>query len=115
MISKREAADKMEKRVCKIVNGFQSSNSGAGNFQKSDVFNKQASLSCECKCVMTEKNSVSIKIEWLTKHKQESNSMLLYNPCLAIDFGPDTELYFLIDAKLMRYLTEKLEEDNGVI
>lgn len=114
-ISTRAAADKMEKRVCRTVNGLQSSNSGAGNFQKADVFNKAASLSCECKCSMSNKESISLHKNWIDKHKQESNSMLMYNTCLAVDFGPDSDIYYVIDTKLMKYLVSKLEEENGVI
>lgn len=59
--STRFYSDKQEKAVCKVINGYQSSNSGAGRFRKGDVYNKSASLLAECKTVMSPKSSVSIK------------------------------------------------------
>ena len=108
----RYYSDRQEKFVAKVINGEQTSNSDAGRFRKGDVINQRASLLCECKCVMSEKSSISIKKEWIDKNKEESFAQRLSNTCIAINFVPDGENYFVIDEKLMRYLVEKLEEDN---
>lgn len=111
--STRYYSDAQEKSVCKIVNGYQTSNSGAGKFAKSDVFNKDASLSVECKTCMTDKESFSVKKEWLEKHKDEAFANRLDNTAIAFSFGPNQKNYFIIDEKLMKFLVEKLEEENS--
>ena len=58
----RYYSDRQEKSAAKVINGEQTSNSGAGRFRKGDVINQRASLLCECKCVMSEKSSISITL-----------------------------------------------------
>ena len=58
------------------------------------------------------KDSFSIKKNWITKNREEKFSQRLSNSCIAFSFGPEQENFFIIDEKLMRYLVEKLEEDN---
>ena len=70
-------------------------NSGAGKWRKGDVIQKQASLLIECKTVMAEKQSVSIKHEWLVKNKEEAFLNRLDNNCLCINFGPNTNNYYV--------------------
>ena len=108
----RYYSDRQEKSVAKVISGEQTSNSGAGRFRKGDVINQREALLCECKCVMSEKSSISIKKEWIDKNKEESFAQRLSNACVAINFVPDGENYFVINEKLMCYLVEKLEEDN---
>lgn len=110
--STRYYSQKQEDQVAAIINGKRTANSGAGNWQKSDVFNKKASLSCECKTSMTPKQSFSIKKEWLEKHKLESFANRLRFPVIAFNFGPDEENYFVINEKTMRILVEYLESIN---
>ena len=110
--STRFYSDKQEKSVCKIINGQQTANSGAGHFNKGDVVNKTASLLCECKCTMTPKISFSVKKEWFEKNKHESFSMRLSNQMVAFNFEPDGENYFIINERLARFLIQKLEEEN---
>jgi hypothetical protein len=109
--STRYASNKQEQSVCKIINGTQQPNSGASKFRKGDVCNRAASLLCECKTVMQDKDSFSIKKDWIKKNKDESFTQRLSNQCIAFSFGPDQENYFVINEKLMRYLVEKLEEE----
>lgn len=105
-------SSKQEQSVCKLLNARQQSNSGANLWNKGDAVNKEASLLIECKTVVKDKDSISVKREWLEKNKKEARSMELENHCLAFNFGPDQENYFIIDSKLMRFLVEKLEEDK---
>ena len=109
--STRYYSDKQEKSVCKLLDGQQISNSGAGRFRKGDVQVKRASLLVECKTVTSKKNSVSISEEWIKKNKEEAFSNRLDNSCIAFNFGPDEPNYFIIDEKLMQFLVDKLEED----
>ena len=105
-------SDMQEKSVCKALGGDQVSNSGAGRFKKGDVIVKSASLLVECKCQMTEKDSYSVRKETLLKNSQEAFDNRLSNSCLCFNFGPETDNYYVISEKLMRYLVEKLEEDE---
>jgi hypothetical protein len=110
--STRYYSDLQEKSVCKVSNSKQQPNSGASTFSGGDCINRKASLLIECKTVMTEKDSFSIKKNWITKNRDEKFSQRLSNSCIAFSFGPEQENFFIIDEKLMRYLVEKLEEDN---
>ena len=65
----------------------------------------------ECKTTLSPKTSFSIKKEWIEKNKQERFSQRIENSCIAFNFEPDGENYYVIDTKLMQYLIEKLDED----
>ena len=107
----RYYSDAHEKSVCKALNGRQNSNSGAGKFQKGDVTIPQCNLLIECKTVMKPKDSISIKIEWVVKNKQEAFSTRKDNSVICFNFEPNGENLYIISEKLMKYLCEKLEED----
>lgn len=109
--STRYYSDKQEKSVCRVLNAQQQSNSGAGKFRKGDVVNRAASLLVECKTVIQDKESFSVKKDWIIKNKEEAFTQRLSNQCIAFSFGPDQENYFVINEKLMRYLVEKLENE----
>lgn len=109
--STRYFSDIHEKSICKLLDAEQTSNSGAGRFKKGDVIQKDASLLIECKTVMTPKNSVSIKKEWILKNKEEAFENRLDNSCIAFNFGPGENSYFVINESLMEFLVEKLKED----
>ena len=110
--STRYYSDLQEKSICKLLGAHQQSNSGAGRWRKGDCIQKEASLLIECKTVMDDKNSISIKKDWIVKNKEEKFTQKLGNSCIALNFGPNQENYFLIDEKLMKFLIEKLEEEN---
>ena len=111
--STRYYSDLHESSVAKALQGVRVPNSGAGKFSAGDIINKTASMLIECKTVMTEKQSVSVKQEWLAKNKEEAFLNRLDNSCLCINFGPGTKNYYVIDEKLMKFLVEKLEEENS--
>ena len=117
MTSNKEAtryySDLHEKSVCRALGASQTPNSGASKWTKGDVVQRAASLLIECKTVMSEKQSVSIKRDWIVKNKEEAFLNRLDNSCLCINFGPDTNNYYVIDEKLMKFLVEKLEEENS--
>lgn len=108
----RYFSDIHESSVAKALGGTKVANSGAGKFSGGDVVQKDASLLIECKTVMKEKQSVSVKKDWLVKNKEEAFSKRLDNNCLCINFGPGTPNYYVIEEKLMKFLVEKLEEYN---
>ena len=110
-MSTRSYSDQHEKSVCKALSGEQVSNSGAGKFRKGDVIVKNASLLVECKCQMTDKDSYSVKKEVIEKNKEEAFSNRLDNNCLCFNFGPNSENYYVISEKLMKYLVEKLNDE----
>lgn len=100
-----------EEYVARQLDGKRISNSGAGRFDKSDVVVDRASMSVECKTSMQPKSSFSIKKDWIIKHKEECFFNRLDNPVIAISFEPEgKDNYYLIDQKLMSFLTDKLEE-----
>lgn len=110
--STRYYSDRHEKSVCKALNATQTPNSGATHFIKGDVIQEDASLLVECKTSVTEKQSMSIKRDWIDKNKNEAFSMRLFNSAICFNYGPDTPNYYCIDEKLMKFLVDKLIEEN---
>ena len=109
----RYYSDIQESYVAKTLGGYKNSNSGAGLFRKGDVIVKKASLLCECKTTMEDKNSFSIKKEWIDKNKEETFAMRLDNSCIVFNFGPNQPNHYIINEKLMKFLVKKLEEEYG--
>ena len=110
--SNRYYSNIQEQQVAKLLGGQQTPNSGATHFIKGDVVIKEASLLCECKTCNKEKDSFSIKKEWLDKNNNEAKLNHYYNNMLAFNFGPNSKNYFIIDEKLCKYLIEALIKDN---
>lgn len=111
--STRYYSDLQEKAVAKNLGGKQNVNSGASKWVKGDVVVPNASLLIECKTFMTDKESVSIKKEWITKNRKESKEQHLLNSAVAFGFGPNPPYYYIIDEALMTFLVEKLIEENA--
>lgn len=109
--STRYFSEKQEQEIASLIKGQIQSNSGAGKFNKGDVINKDINLLLECKCQMKDKESFSVKKEWFEKNYKEMKQMRLENHCIAFNFGPESENYFIIDKKLMSFLVEKLLEE----
>ena len=107
----RTYSDQHEKSVCKELGAEQAPNSGAGRFLNGDVLHSDASLLIECKCSMTEKQSFTIKKEWIDTARQNAFTDRLANSCLCINFAPNSPNYYVIDSKLMQMLVEKLTEE----
>ena len=111
--STRFYSDQHEKSICKALNAKQQSNSGAGRFRKGDVIQNEASLLIEAKTTMTNKDSFSIKKEWILKNKEEAFALRKSSSCICFNFGPESENYYVVDEKLMKFLVEKLVEENS--
>ena len=111
--STRYFSDKHEKSICKALGASQQSNSGAGRFRKGDVIQNEASLLIEAKTTMTDKESFSVKRDWVIKNKEEAFTLRKSNSCICFNFGPESENFYIIDEKLMKYLVNKLVEENS--
>lgn len=111
--STRFFSDKHEKSVCRALGGVQQSNSGAGLFSKGDVTVEDASLLIECKCCMSPKQSVSIKRDWIDKNNQEGFMTRLSNQAVCINFEPDGKNYYIINERLMKFLVDKLIDEDS--
>ena len=98
-----------EEKVASLIDGYRTSNSGAGLFQKGDVYTNH--LLVECKTPTTEKESFSIKKEWLDKNKEEAKKTRKSFSALAFCFKPNGENYFVIDENLFKYLNQKINEE----
>lgn len=108
----RYHSDRHEKSICKALGALQQSNSGAGVFRKGDCIHNGASLLIEAKTTMTDKESFSIKKDWIIKNKEEAFALRKANSCICFNFGPEQENYYIINERLMRFLVDKLTEDN---
>lgn len=111
--STRYYSSNQEKSVAKLLGGHKTPNSGAGMWSKGDVKVESASVLLECKTCLKDKESFSIKKEWLEKNEQEARLTHYRNSILAFNFGPNQKNYFIINENLMKYLIEKLGEDNA--
>ena len=108
-LSTRHFSDKQEKHVAKITGGKQTANSGATQWSKGDVRTDQVLI--ECKTCMSEKQSFSIKKEWLEKNEEERFAMGRDYSALAFNFG-DNENYYSINEKLFIKLVNLLRKEN---
>lgn len=109
--STRYSSNLHEQSIAKELGAIQTPNSGATIWKKGDLVQKEASMLLEAKCSMSEKQSFSIKKEWLYKNKSEMRQMGLENHSLCFNFEPSGDNFYIIDSKLMKFLIEKLKED----
>lgn len=93
-------SDRQEKAVAKVVSGKQTANSGATPFYKGDVTTD--SWLIECKTSTSEKQSFSIKREWLEKNREEAFAMNKDYNALCFDFGDNGNRYYIIDEKTFK-------------
>jgi len=102
-------SDKQEKKVAKAIGGRQTANSGATDFSKGDVVTEDGWL-IECKTATSEKQSFSIKREWLKKNREEAFSMGKDYNALVFDFGDNGERFYIVDEKTFKLMKEGLDE-----
>ena len=103
----RYYSKKQEDRTAKNLGGKTVPNSGAAKFYGGDV--KLDDFLIECKTMTTEKQSMSIKKEWLDKTKEEALSQRKRFYSLAFDFGGN-ENYYVIDEKTFKYFINLLND-----
>jgi len=110
--STRYYSDIHEKSVCKALDALQQPNSGAGLWKKGDVIIDDADVLIECKTCMNDKESFSIKKDWIEKNKEEAFAIRKSNQAICFNFGPQQKNYYIINEKLMRFLVDKLREEK---
>lgn len=99
-----------EESVAKALGGYRVSNSGAGHFNKGDV-NIGGLMLVECKTSMAEKESFSIKKEWMDTLMGECKATRIPFGALSIRFSPEGENLYVINEPLMEYLVDSLKGD----
>lgn len=105
-MSTREHSNRQEKRVAKQLGGKKTPNSGATDFVKGDVLLHDWLI--ECKTVMKEQSTFSVKREWIKKNKEESIAMRKHHSALVFDFG-DGEDYVILDMKTFKNMLEDIK------
>ena len=103
-------SDRQEKHIAKVTKGKQTANSGATAFSKGDVRIDQFLI--EAKTCMSEKQSFSIKKEWLLKNEEERFAMGKDYSALAFNFGDDENYYIISEKLFIKLLNFLKEEDN---
>ena len=108
----RKYSKAQESKVAKSLRGKRQPNSGATAFSKGDV--KTEHFCIECKTAMTEKQSMSIKRDWIDKLKEEAFAMGKPHWAVAFNFGGlnNGENFYIIDEALFKQLQTYLEEEN---
>ncbi len=103
----RYYSNKQEKEVAKALNGFQTPNSGATKFKKGDVTCDNWLL--ECKTSTSDKQSISIKRDWLLKNREEAFAMGKDYNAVVFDFGENTKRYYIVDENTFIGMKEALD------
>lgn len=99
---------RQENKVAKETGGKRTANSGATPFQKGDVLLDDWLI--ECKTATTEKQSFSIKRDWLDKNREEAFAMgKMYN-ALCFDYGDSGDRYYVIDEKTFKEVLAMLSQ-----
>lgn len=109
--STREVSSLQEKKIAKALGGRRTSNSGAGDFDKGDLYIGSSWL-IEAKTCMQPKSSFSIKKDWLAKMKQEQFACNKLHSALCFDFGDQKERYYVVDEKLFKNIIELIEQQD---
>lgn len=107
--STRKFSDMQEKHIANITGGKITSNSGGTKFGGGDVLTD--SFLIEAKTSMTEKQSFSIKREWLKKSEEQAFEQGKYYSVLAFQFEPCGENYYVVSEDLFLELLQKMEEN----
>lgn len=112
MITKptRYYSKRQENKIAKQVGGKRTANSGATAFQKGDVVTDDWLI--EAKTCVSEKQSFSIKREWLDKNKEEAFAMNKSYNALCFDFGENTDRYYILDEKTFKEFLELLKSET---
>ena len=102
-----------ENHVANVINGRTTPNSGATPYIKGDVVSKGTgdnSWLLECKTSMANKQSFSIKKDWLRILRQDAIQQGKLNYALVFNFGPNTENYYVLSEAKFK---ELFDESNS--
>lgn len=109
--STRYYSSQQEKQIAKKHKGHCQANSGATLFRKGDVINDDWLF--EAKTCMQEKQSFSIKLEWLEKLKQESFAMNREFFALIFNFGiKNGENFYILNERVFKQIIKLIEEKD---
>ena len=99
-------SDRQELAVSRAIGGRRTVMSGAAKFSKGDVVTNDWLI--ECKTQVKEKESFSIKKEWLKKATEEAFAMNKYQVALAFNFGGENQSqnFYVISEKDFKRLVE---------
>ena len=99
-------SDRQELAVSRAIGGRRTVMSGAAKFSKGDVVTNDWLI--ECKTQVKEKESFSIKKEWLKKATEEAFSMNKSHVALAFNFGGENQSqnFYVISEKDFKRLVE---------
>lgn len=106
----KECSDLQEKQIAAFLGGKTQPNSGGTKFGGGDVLTRFFFI--EAKTQTTDKESFTIKKEWLEKAKEQAFAQRKSNNALAFRFGPDELDYYVIDSHLMRDLVHSVEANS---
>ena len=105
----RYYSKKQENRTAKNLGGNTTPNSGAPSFCAGDVILNDFLI--ECKTMTSEKQSMSVKKEWIIKNEEEAFSKHKRFSAVAIDFGGDDN-YYIINEKTFKLFLNLLKEQE---
>lgn len=101
MNSTRYYSNKQERQIAEKLKGHKQANSGATAFVKGDISLDDWLI--EAKTATKEKQSFSIKKEWIEKNKEEAFAMNKSHQTVTFNFGGDNldynDNFFIITAK----------------
>lgn len=100
--TKKEASVLQEKQVANLVGGQVQPASGGTSHGGGDVLTDDWFF--ECKTVINEKDSYSIKKSVINKMKEQTFEQRREYCALAFRFSPEDKDYFVIDSDTMEYL-----------
>ena len=101
-----------EDSVAKSLGGRVVPNSGAIKFGAGDVVIDDPGFLIECKTPMTEKDSFSIKKEWVEKNRIEKFQTRKNFSAISFKFSPNGENLYIISEDLMVTLVESLKVEK---
>ena len=111
--TKKEASILQEKQVANLVGGQVQPASGGTSHGGGDVLTDDWFF--ECKTVISEKDSYSIKKSVINKMKEQAFEQKRDYCALAFRFSPEGKDYFVIDDDTMKYLLLCQEEYEKLI
>lgn len=109
MKTTRDYSNKQEKELARMFKGKPTANSGGTKFGGGDVLTKD--LFIEAKTTMIDRQSFSIKKEWLEKAREQAFEQHKNFWTLAFRFSPDGKDYYVVDKRCIDLLIEKIEEE----
>ena len=105
----RYFSSKQEEYISKLLGGKKVAGSGSPHFCAGDVITDDWLF--ECKCPMTERQSFSIKKEWIDKNERERMDLQKPYSSLVFQFEPDGENFFVVREKLFKEMLDRFQAE----